>query len=100
MPWQDQLKGNSLSWLLTPDSPGVRYLALRDLLDCREDDPELSAARQAAHTQGPIAAILAEMNPAGYWVAPLSGEGLQRVAGDRGAGVCRRRSRCRNTAPR
>ncbi|MBE7551703.1 MAG: hypothetical protein HS126_11590 [Anaerolineales bacterium] len=50
MSWQDQLKGNSLTWLLEPDSPGVRYLALRDLLDCPENDPELSIARQAAHS--------------------------------------------------
>jgi hypothetical protein len=73
MSWQDQLKGDSLSWLLEPDSPGVRYLALRDLLDCPEDDPELDTARHAAHTQGPIAAILAEMNPDGYWVEPGPG---------------------------
>ncbi len=68
MSWQDQLKGDSPTWLLEPDSPGVRYLALRDLLDRAEDDRELRAARQAAHTSGPIATILAKMNKAGYWV--------------------------------
>jgi hypothetical protein len=68
MSWQDQLKGDSLAWLLEPESPGVRYLALRDLLDRAEDDRELRAARQAAHTSGPIATILAKMNRAGYWV--------------------------------
>ncbi|GIK43541.1 MAG: hypothetical protein BroJett011_73740 [Chloroflexota bacterium] len=73
MSWQDQLKGDSLTWLLEADSPGVRYLALRDLLDCPEGNPELAAARQAAHTQGPIAAILAEMNPAGSWAEPGPG---------------------------
>jgi hypothetical protein len=73
MAWQDQLKGDSLAWLLEPDAPGVRYLALRDLLDCPPDDPELRAARQAAHTQGPIATILAEMDEAGYWAAPGPG---------------------------
>lgn len=73
MPWQDQLKGDSLSWLLEPDSLGVRYLALRDLLDCPEDDPELCTARKEAHTQGPIATVLAEMNKAGYWVEPGPG---------------------------
>ncbi len=71
--WQDQLKGDPLSWLLEPDSPGVRYLALRDLLDRGEDDPELFVARKEAHTQGPIATILAEMNEAGYWVQPGPG---------------------------
>lgn len=65
--------GSALSWLLEPDSPGVRYLALRDLLDCPPNDPELVAARQVAHTQGPIAAIVAQMKPASYWVEPGPG---------------------------
>jgi len=69
MSWHDQLKGDSLAWLLESDSPGVRYLALRDLLDRSTDDPELRAARQVAHAQGPIATILGKMNKAGYWVA-------------------------------
>jgi hypothetical protein len=73
MSWQDQLKGDPLAWLLAPDSPGVRYLALRDLLDMPSDDPELQAAAQAAHTQGPIATILEHMEPAGYWIAPGPG---------------------------
>ena len=73
MSWQDQLNGDSLAWLLAPDSPGVRYLALRELLDVPGDDPELRAAAQAAHTQGPIATILAHMDPAGYWGAPGPG---------------------------
>jgi hypothetical protein len=67
MSWQTQLKGDSLTWLLEQDSPGVRYLALRDLLDCPPDDPELVAARAEAFVTGPIAAILTEMNEAGYW---------------------------------
>ena len=75
MTWQDQLKGDSLTWLLEPDNPGVRYLALRDLLDRPEDDAELRAAQQAAHTQGPIADVLAAMHPEGHWVEP--GAGLQ-----------------------
>ena len=73
MSWQDYLKGDSLAWLLETESPGVRYLALRDLLERAEDDSELRAAREAAHQQGPIAAILAEMDPAGYWVEPGPG---------------------------
>jgi hypothetical protein len=78
MSWQDQLKGDPLSWLLEPDTPGVRYLALRDLLDRPKDDvrqevAKLSAARKAAHTEGPIATILAEMNAAGYWAEPGPG---------------------------
>jgi len=73
MGWEDQLKGDSLPWLLEPASPGVRYLALRDLLQRQADDAELHSARQAAHTEGPIATVLAAMNPAGYWVRPGAG---------------------------
>ena len=73
MSWQSQLKGDSVSWLLEKDDPGVRYLALRDLMDLPADDRELRAARKAAHQQGPIAAILAEMDEAGYWARARPG---------------------------
>lgn len=73
MTWQHQLKGDSLSWLLERDAPGVRYLALRDLLDHPPDHQELRAAQKAACAEGPIAAILAEMNEGGYWVKPGPG---------------------------
>ena len=71
MVWQDQLRGDSLAWLLTPDDPGVRYLALRDLADAGADQVE--AARRLAHTHGPIAEVLAAMNPEGFWVEPGPG---------------------------
>jgi len=66
MSWQDQLKGDSLSWLLEPASPGVRYLVLRDLVD-DVDEGEISAAREAAHRDGPIVTILENMSTEGYW---------------------------------
>ena len=62
-----------LPWLLDAASPGVRYLALRDLLSLPEDDPELQAARQQAHIHGPIATVLANMHPDGYWAEPGPG---------------------------
>ena len=73
MPCHDQIKSETLEWLLEPDSSGVRYLALRDLLDCDPVDADLRAARRAAHREGPIAAILAEMKDPGYWAAPGPG---------------------------
>jgi hypothetical protein len=73
MAWQDQLNGDSLAWLLAPDTPGVRYLALRDLLDCSPDDPELAAAQAEAYASGPIAAILAQMDNVGFWSKPGPG---------------------------
>jgi hypothetical protein len=73
MSWQQQLNGDPLPWLLETESPGARYLALRDLLDAPPDDPQLRQARRVAHRHGPIAAILAEMDPAGFWVEPGPG---------------------------
>ncbi len=73
MAWQEQLNGNPLPWLLEKNEPGVRYLALRDLVGLETDDPELKVARNLAHTQGPIAAILDHMAPAGYWAEPGPG---------------------------
>jgi len=73
MAWRSQLKGDPLPWLLEPESPGARYLAMRDILDTPADSAELAAARQAAHNEGPIGLILNEMNEAGYWVKPGPG---------------------------
>jgi hypothetical protein len=68
MPWQKQLRGDPVSWLLEPDSPGVRYLALRDLVGLSGEDAELKSARKKAHKEGPIAEILSNMDETGYWV--------------------------------
>jgi len=62
-----------LDWLLEKNDPGIRYLALRDLLDTSPDDKELVAACEEAHAKPPIATILAAMNEAGYWVEPGPG---------------------------
>jgi hypothetical protein len=59
--------------LLESESAAVRYMVLRDLLDRPDADPELAAARAGAHREGPIATILARMDPTGYWVEPGPG---------------------------
>lgn len=68
MNWEAQLNGDSLSWLLEEDEPGVRYLALRDLLELSPDDRELISAQELAHGEGPISKILDQMEEPGYWV--------------------------------
>lgn len=68
-PWMP----DSLNWLL--ETPGLPYLVLRDLQDRPPDDPALLSARAEAHTSGPIAAMLAEMAPEGYWSKPGPGYG-------------------------
>lgn len=53
-------------WLLEPKDPGARYLALLHLPIYLEGD--LETAKEIAHTNGPIAKVLEEMRPEGYWV--------------------------------
>lgn len=66
--WKKVLKSDPTDWMLEPDDPGVRYLALRDIVDA--DEKEIQAARTKAHGEGPIATILDNMNPEGYWISP------------------------------
>ena len=63
----------TLEWLLDAAEPGPRYLTLRDLCRRPTDDPELLAARAAAHAAPPLASILDAMTPDGYWAAPGPG---------------------------
>lgn len=67
------LDDQTLEWLLEDQDPGVRYLALRDLLCLASDDPDLSEAKVKAHQQGPIAAILDQMDDKGFWAEPGPG---------------------------
>jgi len=73
MSWHTQLHGDPLPWLLEQSGPGVRHLVLRDLLDLAPQDPQLAAARSAAHRTGQIATILDRMDAAGFWVEPGPG---------------------------
>ena len=75
MPWKDVLNGDPIPWLLQPDpdNRGVRYFALRDLLDVPEDAPEVHQAQAAIMTRGPVPVILDAQQSDGFWVKPGSG---------------------------
>jgi len=73
MSWRDHLRGDPLPWLLERDTPAVRHLALRWLLDEPEDAPIVRRARVAAMRSDPIAATLAAQHPDGYWARPGAG---------------------------
>jgi hypothetical protein len=66
--WKKALKADPTDWLLEEDDPGARYLALRDIVEA--DEKEVKAARGKAHREGPIATILDNMGPSGYWIKP------------------------------
>lgn len=71
--WQGMLNDDPLPWLLADDTPAVRHLTLRHLLDLPEDAPEARQARAAAMRANPIAAILDAQQPEGFWVRPGPG---------------------------
>jgi hypothetical protein len=60
-----------VDWLLETDDIGVKYLALRDMVE--HDEKELVMARERAHAEGPIAKVLAKMEKEGYWEKPGAG---------------------------
>jgi len=60
---------------LGSENPGIRYLAMRDLLDLSPDDKKLKSARKLAHKEGPIAHVLSKMNEEGYWQRAGTGYG-------------------------
>jgi len=64
-----------LPWLLEndPENPGVRYFALRHLLDRPESDPLVKSAQAKVMTSGPVPVILEKQAPEGYWVKPGGG---------------------------
>lgn len=77
-----QRYGDPLIWLLEPDlkQPGVRYFALRDLLDRPAGDAEVIEAQAAVMTSGPVPVILDAQQPEGYWQKP--GGGYEKYRGN------------------
>jgi hypothetical protein len=61
-----------IAWLLEEENPSVRYFALRDILDRREDDVELKKAKAAIPNSLLIKKIFAGQDPKGYWGDPES----------------------------
>jgi len=67
MSWKETIAEETIAWLLEVDTTGIRFLALRDLLDHPADDGDSLAAEEDAYRRGPISEILAAMEPEGYW---------------------------------
>ena len=67
------LRADPLDWLLEAKDPAVRHLALRQLLDRPDGDPDVVESRQAAMAADPIASILDAQSPGGHWEKPGPG---------------------------
>lgn len=66
-------KFRALDWLLEEDNPGVRFLALKDLVGLPSNDPDLISAKKAAYKGGPVGEVLKHMQTEGYWQRPGPG---------------------------
>jgi hypothetical protein len=73
--WLEKLHEDARPWLLDidADNPGVRYFALRGLLETPADEAQLAEARQAVMSTGPVPVILRAQEPEGYWEKPGPG---------------------------
>ena len=56
-----------LTWLLEENQPSVQYYTLSDLLDRKEDHPEVRAARTQIPRTGWGSEILERQGPNGFW---------------------------------
>jgi hypothetical protein len=59
-----------LPWLLEPENPSARYLALTGLLDRPPSDPKVAAIRAEIAGWEPVRTILDAQWPEGYWMRP------------------------------
>ena len=58
----------TISWLLSSQTPSIRYLTLTNVLHKPLNDPEVSEVRALIPTSKPVSAIFARQDPEGFWV--------------------------------
>ena len=65
-------RSDVLEWLLEEEQPAIRYRTLTELLGRRATDREVRAAKAEIPRRGWVADILAQRDPAGWWVSDKS----------------------------
>jgi hypothetical protein len=68
--WKSVLKADPTNWLLENDNPSVRYFTLKDILERKENDPDVQDARKSIMTMGIVPRILEKQNGDGSWGVP------------------------------
>jgi hypothetical protein len=58
-----------MTWLLEEVQPSIRYLALTELQNKSETDPEVKSTNESISKKGWASEILARQNPEGWWVS-------------------------------
>ena len=71
--WSAVLEESPLDWLVEPDAPAVRAMALEQLCGRDTVDDDVMAARSAAMVVDPIAGILDAQHEDGWWGKPGPG---------------------------
>jgi hypothetical protein len=56
-----------ISWLLQPENPSVRLLALRHILDLPENDPQMLSAKAAIPNSPLVSRIFSRQTAEGHW---------------------------------
>jgi hypothetical protein len=57
----------AIEWLLEEDQPSIRYLALTQLLDRKESDPQVKSTRESITRNGWASEILSKRQQDGCW---------------------------------
>jgi len=60
---------SAIDWLLEEDQPSIRYLALTQLQEKPEDDPQVKTTKGQITERGWAADILAKQDPQGFWIS-------------------------------
>ncbi len=64
------MNSDPLDWLLEDNNPSVRYFALRNLLDYRQDHPDVIDTQSNIMKMGLVPQILAGQKSEGFWESP------------------------------
>ncbi len=70
--WEDVVNERTINWLLEETNPSVRYFTLRDILDKKEDDPQVMAARRLIPESPVVKKILQKQDQRGFWEEPTN----------------------------
>lgn len=65
--WKSLLNADPVEWLLEPDNPSVRYLALKEILERPEDDKQVLTAKAGIMKTGSATEIMSLQSPEGLW---------------------------------
>ena len=68
--WEEVVNERTINWLLEETNPSVRYFTLSDILDKKEDNPQVMAARRLIPESPIIKKILQKQDQRGFWEEP------------------------------